>query len=427
MAFESPFSADHADRLTVLEVNNDGSKLLTASVDHRVSVYDIDRLTAQRKQLDVWTAHDADIRDAKWLHPSTGTNFVTIGSDLQMRVWSQDTYQAPMSGRRFRRIATIKCDQLVPFVSVDTKTIGSSTYIVVIDRQGLLSLYEPTNPDEYNDWVLIDQFNVSSPTPGRSDHTSFKVQFDPNTFPLPYQASLSDDQDQLAISVSAMNELKLYRSTGDSDIINSQTSSQQHAHISKDASHRLYLYEVLRLQPHLTQQSTSAGSLLRDIAFCPGNFRGTDLLAVASINGSVAVYEISVQSEASPTSQSSATIPKQGQRSGIQAHQSNLTSALHPSPASSNAIQKAQMRTNHPFPYTHTASLISLLQHAHIDAWSVRWDPSGQVLLSSGTDGTVKMWKRAVSQSGFEGFELYAEQAGEEDSDEGSTDEDRDV
>ncbi|KAK5938855.1 hypothetical protein PMZ80_009047 [Knufia obscura] len=422
MASETEFTPDHSDRLTVLQLNNDSSKLLTASIDHRIAVYDIDRTSGTRKQLDLFTAHDAEIRDVKWFHPSTGTHFVTIANDLQLRIWSQDTYQAPMSGRRFRRIATLKSEQLVPFASVDTKTVGNNIYIVVIDRQGLLSLYEPTNPDEYNEWSLVDQLHVCSPTPGRGDHTSFRVRFDPNPFPLPFSSSMSEDQGQLTIAVTALNEAKLYRTTSDPDLIRSHVSLQQQTtNLARGASRAMYLFEVLRIPHPPTQYQTSAGTLLRDIAFSPANIHGRDILAISSINGTVAVYEISLQSRASSSSAANSSAPPTKQP---QPHQSNLTSALNPQSTSSPTPHAAQSRSNHPLPYTHHATPISIIQDAHLDAWSVQWDPSGETLLSSGSDGTVKVWKRMISGSGvgLGGFELVAEQAGEDESesDEGS-------
>jgi len=42
-----------------------------------VAIYDIDASTGRRQQLDIFTAHDAEIRDAKWFHPSTGVHCQT--------------------------------------------------------------------------------------------------------------------------------------------------------------------------------------------------------------------------------------------------------------------------------------------------------------------------------------------------------------
>lgn len=430
MSVETPFKPDHSDRLTVLQLNNDGSKLLTASIDHKVAVYDIDQTTGKRKQIESFTAHDAEIRDARWFHPSTGTHFVTIGNDLSMRIWSQDASQAPMSGRRFKRATAtpIKSEQLVPFVGVDVKTIDNNTYIIVIDRQGLLSLHEPANPDEYHDWTLVDQLYVHTPPPNRGDHSSFRARFDPNVFPLPYTTSMSDDQGQLSIVVSAMNEVKLYRSTADPDIIASHTSSPSTPGFGRGASHRLLLFEVLRFQPVPSPQSSLSATLVRDIAYCSGNIRGTDMIAVCSINGTVAVYEISLQAKDSPRTNNSTLPSKQNQsRPTIQQQQSNLTSALHPTAANPNASTQATSRAGHPFSYSHRITPISILSNVHVDAWSVQWDASGQILLSCGSDGTVKMWKRMMEGNALGRFALIAEQAGEDDeSSEEDEDEDED-
>lgn len=414
MTLEIPFKPDHSDRLTVLQLNFNSSKLLTASIDHKVVVYNHDRKTGQTELLDSFTAHDAEVRDARWFDITTGTHFVTIGNDLTMRIWSEDTSQAPTHGRRFRRVATIKSVQLVPFVSVDVKTVGTNTYIVVIDRQGLLSLYEPTNPDEFNEWTLVDQFYVYNPIPNRGDHSSFRVRFDQNVFPLPYTTSRSNDSGQLGIAVSAMNEAKLYRSTADPDIIASYTSSPSTPGIGRGASHRLLLFEVLRIQPSPSSQIPPSGTLIRDVALCDSNYIITDMIATASINGTVAVYEISLQRSNTSTGTSKQT----NSRPTTQPQQSNLTSALHPTTTSSSSNTSVQVdaRANHPFPYSHHATPISVLQNAHVDAWSVQWNMEGRTLLSTGSDGTVKLWKRVIDRAGVPGaFVLIAEQAGEED------------
>lgn len=57
------FEPDHEDRVTVLHSNYDGSRILTASVDHRVKVWNRDATTGERTLVETFTAHDADIRD----------------------------------------------------------------------------------------------------------------------------------------------------------------------------------------------------------------------------------------------------------------------------------------------------------------------------------------------------------------------------
>ena len=59
------FEPAHEDRVTVLDANFDGTRLLTASTDHRVKVWSRDPKTGERKLIETFTAHDADIRDVR--------------------------------------------------------------------------------------------------------------------------------------------------------------------------------------------------------------------------------------------------------------------------------------------------------------------------------------------------------------------------
>ena len=63
MAMVDEFEPGHQDRVTVLHINFDGTRILTASADHRVKVWERNAETGQRTLTETWTAHDADIRD----------------------------------------------------------------------------------------------------------------------------------------------------------------------------------------------------------------------------------------------------------------------------------------------------------------------------------------------------------------------------
>lgn len=59
------FEPGHADRVTVLHINYTSSRILTASADHRIKVWERDSETGHQTLTDTWTAHDADIRDVR--------------------------------------------------------------------------------------------------------------------------------------------------------------------------------------------------------------------------------------------------------------------------------------------------------------------------------------------------------------------------
>ncbi|ETN46078.1 uncharacterized protein HMPREF1541_00262 [Cyphellophora europaea CBS 101466] len=389
------FEPGHDDRVTVLHANYDGSRLLTASIDHRVKVWDRDPKTGDRTLIETFTAHDADIRDAKFVNPTVGSYIGTVAADLKFQLWGEDVSQGFNTGRRFRLITSIPSTPRVPFASLDFKTVDHVyTYLALIDRQGLLSVYEPTSPDDLKEWVLLDQFNVSSSVPGRGDESSFKVRWDQNEVPLPYINSLSDDDKQMSLVVSSLNEVKIYHSRNEAD--STATTGE-----SNGASHRLTFHEAFRLPTH--------PALVRDVAWASYNIRGTERIATACKDGSVRIVELAViESQAYVQNGDSSSRSGQGGGRGSRRPppQSSLTSAITGRSNSSMNNNAAEARAAD-LPFTYKIQHSSTLP-AHGDAWSVAWDGQGQILMSGGSDGVTKLWRKSI-QSGQ--WMLYADQA----------------
>jgi hypothetical protein len=371
---------------------------------------------------------------------------------------------------------------------MDLKTVDNVyTYLALIDRQGLLTVYEPSNPDDLKDWTLVDQFNVcGAHPPSRGDETSFKVRFDQNATPLAYINSVSDDRSQLNLVVSALNDVKVYRSAVPSNFSGDDGSS-----------HRLMFYEAAKLPRH--------PALVRDVAWAPFSVRGTDRIATACKDGAVRIFELAVSegpstgmasgpggvgstgSGAGPANnsgiapsnastfsttttstrsyasqqrqqpQSSLTSAIAG-RSAAHSHspsqsqsqsqssyspststtntKTNTTSSNAPS-SSSNAIPNPPgshpsptARTGYTFPFLTTLASTSTLTHAHPDAWSLSFDAQGQVLLTNGADGVTKIWRKSVLGGQwlvFAGQEvLDADDGASDDSEDDDDDEDGD-
>lgn len=277
-------------------------------------------------------------------------------------------------------------------MSLDLKTTDNVyTTLALIDRQGLLSIYEPTNPDELKEWSLIDTFNVCGSTPpGRGDETSFKVRWDQNPTPLAYINSLFDDRAQLSLVVSVLNEVKIYRSV----VPGGDFSA------TDGATHRVMFFEAARLPRH--------PALVRDVAWAPFSVQGTDRIATACKDGTIRIFELNVaeasggaRTDAAAAAKSVQTVSAQRQQ---QQQQSSLTSGLTgrgsststptlsaPAPTPSRAA-----RTGHVFPFATSIHSTMSLPSAHTDAWSVSFDGQGQVLMSSGSDGVTKLWRRSV-------------------------------
>ncbi len=396
------FEPAHDDRVTALHVNYDGSRILTASIDHRVKVWNVDRKTGERTLIDTFTAHDADIRDAKFAHPTVGSYIGTVAADLKFSLWEEDVSQAYNSGRRFRLITSIPSTPRVPFASLDFKTIDNIyTYLALIDRQGLLSIYEPSSPDDLREWTLLDQFHVCSPVPNRGDETSFKVRWDQNETPLSYINSVSDDENQLALIVSSINEVKIYHSAPDTE---TQPTNPSFDSSTGGATHRMTFHEAFRLPTH--------PALIRDVSWSPFNVRGVERIATACKDGAIRVFEIGII----PTQPSDQNTDSAGTQSSNNrnvrsrpSQQSSLTSAITGKPNSNAIASTGKQPKQYAFPFAYQILHVSTLP-AHEDAWSVSWDGQGQVLMSGGSDGVTKLWRKSV-QGGQ--WLLFADQAAE--------------
>ena len=303
---------------------------------------------------------EIDRGQAKWLHPTTGSNIASIGNDLKFKLWTEDPSQPPNSGRRFRCISTIPSSTKVPFVSLDIKKLDSVyTYIALIDRSGLLSIYEPTSFDNFREWSLLDQWNVCSPNPpDRGAETSFKVRFDQNPVSTPYMNSLTDDTRMLSIVTTAMDTVKIYRST------TMQDDSSNTPGAIPSAGQKTTFYEAARLPTH--------PALIRDVQWAPFNVRGFDLFATACRDGGVRIYKLETtvststnkrdESSSTPPPQASSSTTAQSSQATIPHRpgpQSSLTTAivrrsgtpLHPPSHSDTFIQSAPPTSLHP-PFT---------------------------------------------------------------------------
>lgn len=57
------FDAGHRDLVTVTKFNFYGNRIVTASSDHRLKVWDLK--DGEWQLLDTWRAHDAEVRDVR--------------------------------------------------------------------------------------------------------------------------------------------------------------------------------------------------------------------------------------------------------------------------------------------------------------------------------------------------------------------------
>lgn len=210
----------------------------------------------------------------QWIGSTLGHVFGTIGGDNKFKLWREDTSQAPKGGRRFRCIFSQSPGNHVAYVSFDFKTVKHEVWLVLITRDGLLSLLEPTEPESLSLWKETDRiypFGKHS----RGTEPRFNVCLHQSDRPC-YTAVLAGlDPKALSLAVSATNLIKVFRAI-------------------KPEEGNYQFYEMAEM--------TSASPLINDLSWAPGCIRPYDLIAAACDDGYARVFEITTPHVAEPSS-----------------------------------------------------------------------------------------------------------------------------
>ncbi|KAF2125141.1 WD40 repeat-like protein [Dothidotthia symphoricarpi CBS 119687] len=360
-----PFSHGHQDLVLAVDFNYFGTRMVTASSDHRIKVWD--------KKDDVWTlveswkAHDAEIVDVKWNGPFMGEVIGSIGEDGRCKLWQEDATAVPMSGSRFQLITNLASQTHAPFMSLDFKNIMQETWLALITRDGLLTVLEPQDQSSLNEWTPIAERWVSGDDPPqRQDEVGFKVVFHKEKLPCWTAIMAGLDRKSLSLAVAAMKDVLVFRT---------------------DKAKRFF--QVAKLE--------GARQIIRDLAWANGSMRGYDILATASKDGAIRIYELSTpdpeKGAAASSSKANESVasprpgPQKNAPSGIGA---GLAGA---SRAPDIAIENEQ----NPGRIVQRARLTDTLTDHHGAVWRVTFSQMGDLLVSTGDDASIRTWKKAVN------------------------------
>ena len=217
----------------------------------------------------------------KWIGSTLGQVFGTIGGDNKFKLWREDQSQAPKSGRRFRCVFSQSPNNHVAYVSFDFKTVKNEVWLVLVTHDGLLSLFEPSEPESLSAWKELDQIYPYGQH-SRGTEPRFRLSLHRSERPC-YNAVVAGlDPKALSLAVSAMSFIKIYRA------LKPEEGSYQ-------------LHEMIEL-------ATDA-PLINDVSWAPGCIRPYDLIAAACDDGFVRVFEITTPVDAKTISRATLDAP----------------------------------------------------------------------------------------------------------------------
>ena len=369
------FSHGHNDLVLAISYNFYGTRMATASSDHRVKVWDRNDTTSQWTVTDVWTAHDAEVTDVKWNGPFVGDHLASIGEDGLLKLWQEDVNEATNSGRRFKKIFEQVTATGAPYMGLDFKNIATETYLAMITRDGYLCLCEPEDHDDLSAWRIMWSDYLCK-TPPRTEETGFRLSWHKEKLPA-WPAILAGlDRKSLSIAVAIDEVVKVFRT---------------------DKERKFYVAAVLE----------GSKALVRDVSWANGSMRGFDIIATASKDGFVRIYELHTPGASALSTSSNAQLTGQNtgssQLAAIRPTRSGIGAGL-----AGGALGKRDDGAGAPGAVKQEPKLVAELGGHNGGAWRVSWSDMGDILISTGDDGMVRLWRKTVEGKWLEATEIDA-------------------
>ncbi|KAL1641314.1 hypothetical protein SLS58_006216 [Diplodia intermedia] len=383
------FDHGHQDLVLAVDFNFFGNRMVTASSDHRLKVWD--RKDENWSLVDSWRAHDGEIVEVKWNGPFMGEVIGSIGEDGRFKIWQEDVTEIANSGRRFKLIYNQVSETRTPFMSLDFKQIMQETWVALITRDGTLTVNEPVDHGNLSEWQILAQTQVLQPPPPRSEEASFRVCFHKEQLPCWSAVNAGLDRRALSLAVAAMDGVRVYRS---------------------DKNRRFYVAAEL----------IGSRSILRDVAWANGSMRGTDIIATASKDGSIRIYELSTPE--SPQ-QSTLAAPVAPEPQPSPRSRRNAPSGIGAGLAGASRVGDGHENDQDPGRVKHHVKMVAELDSHHGAVWRVSFSQmgmrailcedrpfyfgnhdAGDLLVSTGDDGAIRTWKKASNNRWLEYAEI---------------------
>ncbi|KAI4119159.1 MAG: hypothetical protein LQ345_000869 [Seirophora villosa] len=297
-----------------------------------------------------------------------GSAFATIGDDNKFKLWREDPSQAFQSGRRFRCVFSQSPSNQISYVSFDFRTVKHEVWLVLVSRDGLLSLLEPSESESLHQWKEVDTVFPFGQQ-GRASETVFRLSLHQAETPCYGALSAGVDPKAISLCLSADISVKILRAIR-----------------SDEGNYRIH--EMLEVN--------AMASKINDISWAPGSIRTHDLIAAACHDGRVRVYALTTLQG----SQSTSTGLGPGQDAPPrERHSSSLASRHNPSGIGAGLADVSRggftRRPSSEVRIQHLWKEIAVLPHeAGAPVWRVRWTHDGSTIASTGDSGKLHLWKQ---------------------------------
>ncbi|KAG8531648.1 uncharacterized protein KY384_003279 [Bacidia gigantensis] len=371
------FENTAADAVSAIQYDAGGDRIVTASADHRLRIYQKSCVDSNDWELyDQWRGHDAEV---KWIDSSHGEVLTTIGGDNKFKVWQENPSQAHTRGRRFKCIFSQTPVDSVAYIAFDYIVRQQDIYVALISHTGLFTLLEPADPTTLSSWREGDAFYPFGQQP-RSSEARFSISFHHAAGPNSQALRAGIDKSSISLAISSASQVNVYRFANPED-------------------ENVALQEVLRMP--------FEDGLVCSVAWAPAHPQPEDVVAVACDDGKIRMLEITVQTSSqnllTSNGHSNLSALRRGSRNDQQLGRSGIAAGLANIDRPREVSQSEQ--GNGP---KHEGKIVAELQTSEgASAHQMEWTMDGCTLVTTGDDGKAHLWKRSLAGNWMQ----YAETA----------------
>jgi len=149
----------HADILHVLAWDYYGTRLATASADHRIAVLDKHPESPSLVLNDLWHAHDSAISRLHWAHPSFGRVLVSSAMDASIIIWEEAEHEPRGSGKRWKERGRL-VDARGRVMGMALAPEWHGLVLASVAEDGVVRIYEASRSVMH--WGILQEFEVKS-------------------------------------------------------------------------------------------------------------------------------------------------------------------------------------------------------------------------------------------------------------------------
>ncbi|KAJ3371003.1 epoxide hydrolase, soluble (sEH) [Allomyces arbusculus] len=387
----------HEDLVHDLQFDFYGTRLVTASSDQKLKVWDClqhDRTSWQLS--DAWKAHDASIVRVTFAHPDYGTLLASCSFDRTVRIWEELDHEPRRSGRRWVLRARL-VDSRAPVTDLAFAPAHLGLRLATASADGTIRIYEAMDVVNLATWTLTEEIQVVADPRGDADgplSVSWCKAKHLYSVPVPAHAA-----DTLPPSSAASNGpdsgANSLRGLGGTPFFT--PSAMLVVGGGRAPNARIYYQDAAKSKWFPGDCLVGHQDLVNDVSWAPSMGRSYQLIATACRDGKVRVFRI-----ASGHSQYVHNPPSP-------AVDRNAPASLPPPPVHHNNLVAAMAAANLSGPTSMAGpgagspadsgagspliTCVACLDEHRAQVWRAQWNITGTVLSSSGDDGTVRVWK----------------------------------